>query len=226
MIKSINLNNIKEVTELFIECFNNPPWNDKWDYLTASRRLTDIANTPGYFGMSYYQEEKLVGIIMGRSEQYYDEDFQKELNRIIEEDQDLILNKNKTRLQGHFYRQEVTGLVVNEKVNLRRRYIKQIRMWIYYWEKYGFEKAEEIFKRDYLADKGYVKKGIPNFINVLDGKLEYCKMVKGVNDNTYQKLKMRFDKLNKQPNDVERILDIWDKEGIEKAIEIYGNIIL
>ena len=45
MIKSINLNNIKEVTELFIECFNNPPWNDKWDYLTASRRLTDIANT-------------------------------------------------------------------------------------------------------------------------------------------------------------------------------------
>ncbi|WP_340111002.1 reverse transcriptase family protein [Maribellus mangrovi] len=156
---------------------------------------------------------------------FNDEDFQKELNRIIEEDQNLILNKNKTRLQGHFYRQEVTGLVVNEKVNLRRRYIKQIRMWIYYWEKYGFEKAEEIFKRDYLADKGYVKKGIPNFINVLDGKLEYCKMVKGMNDSTYQKLKKRFDKLQSQSNEVKSILDLWDKEGIEKAIETYGNLI-
>lgn len=72
MIKEISLNDIKEITELFIDSFNNPPWNDKWTYDTASRRLIDIINTPGYFGMSYYHNDILSGIIMGRAEQYYD----------------------------------------------------------------------------------------------------------------------------------------------------------
>lgn len=72
MIKSINLQNVKEVSELFIDCFNNSPWNDNWNYETASKRITDIMNTPGYFGMAYYKEENIIGIIMGRLEQYYD----------------------------------------------------------------------------------------------------------------------------------------------------------
>ncbi|APF24766.1 GNAT family N-acetyltransferase [Clostridium butyricum] len=112
MIKSINLNNIKEVTELFIECFNNPPWNDKWDYLTASRRLTDIVNTPGYFGMSYYQEEKLVGIIMGRSEQYYDGEHFQILEFCISTD-----------VQGKGYGRKLLNEFINE---LRNRNITNI----------------------------------------------------------------------------------------------------
>lgn len=68
-----------------------------------------------------------------------------------------MINTEKTRLQKSCYRQEATGLIVNDKVNVRRRYVKQIRMWLYYWEKYGYEKAEQIFKRDYIADKGHVK---------------------------------------------------------------------
>ena len=66
---------------------------------------------------------------------YTDEAFNKELKRIIEEDQKLVINPKKTRLQKAGYRQEATGLIVNEKVNVRRRYVKQIRMWLYYWEK-------------------------------------------------------------------------------------------
>ena len=72
MIKEISVKDIKEISELFIDSFNNSPWNDEWTYETASRRLIDIIKTPGYIGMAYYEEDMIVGIIMGRTEQYYD----------------------------------------------------------------------------------------------------------------------------------------------------------
>lgn len=88
------------------------------------------------------------------------EEFLNELHRIIE-DQKLVINPVKTRTQMTGFRQEVTGLSVNTKVNVNSRYIKQLRMWLYYWEKYGYSHAEVIFKRDYKVDKGHVKKGSP-----------------------------------------------------------------
>lgn len=75
MIREINLSNIREITELYMDAFNNPPWNDKWTYKTASSRLMDIINTPGYIGISYYIDGVPQGMIMGRCEQYYDGKF-------------------------------------------------------------------------------------------------------------------------------------------------------
>lgn len=128
-----------------------------------------------------------------------------ELERLLQEE-GLKINPQKTRLQKSGFRQETTGLVVNEKVNVLRRYVKQIRMWLYYWEKYGYEKAEQIFIKDYFSDKGHVKKGKPNLANVIKGKLEFLKMVKGREDDTYIRLKERFDKLviNHTPNKTEK----------------------
>lgn len=154
---------------------------------------------------------------------YKDEKFNKELNRIIEDDQKLIVNPKKTRLQKTGYRQEVTGLVVNDKVNVRRRYVKQIRMWLFYWEKYGYGKAEQIFKRDYLTDKGHVKKNNASLVNVLDGKLEFLKMVKGIEDGTYKGLKERFDVLIGYEDPINKLLYVWESDGIEEAMEVYYN---
>jgi RNA-directed DNA polymerase len=152
---------------------------------------------------------------------YHDEAFNKELKRIIEDDQQLIINPKKTRLQKAGYQQEATGLIVNDKVNVHKRYIKQIRMWLYYWEKYGHEKAEQIFKRDYMSDKGHVKSIHARLINVLDGKLEFLKMVKGAEDGTYQGLKGRFDKLVGVTDPINKVLDIWEKEGVDEAMKRY-----
>lgn len=152
---------------------------------------------------------------------YTDEAFNKELKRIIEEDQRLIINPKKTRLQKAGYRQEATGLIVNDKVNVRRRYVKQIRMWLYYWEKYGYEKAEQIFKRDYIADKSHVKKVNAHLVNVLDGKLEFLKMVKGVEDATYKGLNKRFDELIGYEDPINRVLNVWETDGIDQAMNIY-----
>ena len=146
-------------------------------------------------------------------------EFLNELQRIIE-DQKFEVNPRKTRLLKNGNKQEVTGLLVNSKVNVNSRYIKQLRMWLYYWEKYGYAKAEQIFKKDYVLDKGHIKKGSPNFSNVLQGKLDYLKMVKGSKDTTYKKLKDRFDKLNEDIQ-INELLNIWENEGINQAITTY-----
>jgi RNA-directed DNA polymerase len=150
------------------------------------------------------------------------EEFLDELNRIIN-DQKLEINPSKTRLQQTGYCQEVTGLIVNQKVNVNSRYIKQLRNWLYLWERYGYAKAEQKFKQDYALDKGHVKKGNPSFANVLLGKLEYLKMVKGCQDGTYFKLNERFLKLLQKDSDLEEILKVWENEGIGEAMDLFNS---
>jgi RNA-directed DNA polymerase len=181
------------------------------------RRLTGLANR---FGATYTRYADDITFSSPHNI-YTDEAFNKELKRIIEEDQNLVINPKKTRLQKAGYRQEATGLIVNDKVNVRRRYVKQIRMWLYYWEKYGYEKAEQIFKRDYIADKGHVKNINAHLVNVLDGKLEFFKMVKGAEDGTYKGLKERFDILVGFTDPINQILNAWQTEGIDQAMSIY-----
>jgi hypothetical protein len=151
------------------------------------------------------------------------EDFQKELKRLIEDDQSLRINSKKTRLQKTGFRKEVTGLTVNEKVNVQKRYVKQIRMWIYYWEKYGYLRAQQLFSVDYIKDKGNIFIGQPNLVNVLSGKLDFLKMVKGESDSTYQKLIKRFITLSSNQSKNHKAIEIWEKSGIEKAMMFYYN---
>lgn len=110
-----------------------------------------------------------------------------ELHRIIKE-QGFEIKATKTRLQRNLYRQEVTGLIVNQKVNVDKRYASRIRWWLFLWQKYGYDAAYSRFIKEYQADRGHVKKQLPNMANVISGKLEYLKMVKGNNDKQYQRL--------------------------------------
>ena len=143
--------------------------------------------------------------------------FLKELHRIIAE-QNFHIKESKTRLQKDGYRKEVTGLLVNEKVNVQKRYIKQLRMWIYFWEKFGYERANSFFLKQYMVDKGNIISSKPEMINIISGKINYLKMVKGENNDLYLKIKERFDMLNVKTNTLSLILDIWEEEGIETAM--------
>ena len=149
-----------------------------------------------------------------------DGEFLKQLHRIIEQ-QGFIIKQSKTRLQKQGYRQVVTGLLVNENVNVQKRYIKQLRMWLYYWEQYGYEKADSFFLPHNNADKGDITKGKPNMANVIKGKLDYLKMVKGGENETYVKLKNRYDLVILVTDPISSILDIWEAEGIGKAMDKY-----
>ncbi|RBI91756.1 RNA-directed DNA polymerase [Elizabethkingia miricola] len=181
------------------------------------RRLNGLANR---FGATYTRYADDITFSSPHNI-YNNEDFNKELKRIIEEDQKLVINPKKTRLQKAGFRQEVTGLIVNDKVNVQRRYVKQIRMWLYLWEKWGYEIAQQKFLNDYIVDKGHVKNINAHLVDVLDGKLEFLKMVKGIEDGTYMGLKQRFDRLVGVTDPINQLLDIWEKAGIESAMNNY-----
>jgi hypothetical protein len=146
-------------------------------------------------------------------------EFLKELHRIIAE-QNFHVKESKTRLQKEGHKQEVTGLLVNQNVNVQKRYIKQLRMWLYYWERYGYLRASNVFEKQYNADKGHIKQK-PDLRNVIAGKLDFLKMVKGVDNELYLKLKSRFEKISAQQTFISKVLTVWENEGIENAIELY-----
>ena len=138
---------------------------DKLDFL-----LSGVAKR---FGLRYtrYADD----ITFSSMHNVYQEDsaFRKELERIITE-QGFTINPKKTRLNIVGARQEVTGLTVNNKVNVSRRFIKDLRGLLYIWEKYGYAASRP---------------------RVVEGKIAFLKMVKGASDPTYLKLQERYNKL-------------------------------
>lgn len=120
--------------------------------------------------------------------------FIREVQTIISE-QGFTINETKTRLQKKNRRQEVTGLTVNSKPNVAHLYIHDLRCILHIWEKFGYEDAYTKFYPKYKAEKGHVKKGEPIMENVIEGKLNYLRMVKGEDDPVYVKLLDRYSSL-------------------------------
>ena len=120
--------------------------------------------------------------------------FMSELSRIITR-QGFAINESKTRLQRKGARQEVTGIIVSDKLNVTQKYVRDIRNILYIWDRYGYNTAYSKFFPKYKEEKGHIKKGNPDLINVIDGKLMYLKMVKGEEDSVYKRLHTKFCKL-------------------------------
>lgn len=155
------------------------------------RRLAGVAKR---FGLNYTRCAD--DITFSSMHNVYQENgvFRKEVWRIIEE-QRFIVNDKKTRLQKKGSRHEVTGIIVSDKINVTRDYVRDIRNILYMWEKYGYGVAFAKFFPKYKAEKGHLKKGNPDLINVIDGKLQYLKMIKGQEDSVWQRLYSRFQAL-------------------------------
>lgn len=167
---------------------------------TLDRRLAGLAKR---FGLHYtrYADD----ITFSSMHYVYSEngEFRKELVRIIKS-QNFTINETKTRLQKHGSRQEVTGIIVSDKLNVTRKYVREIRSLLYIWEKYGYTAALSRFYPKYKAEKGHIKKGNPDLTNVLEGKLLYLKMVKSDADSVYSKLYTKFQELVARDSESER----------------------
>ena len=110
------------------------------------------------------------------------------------------LNEEKTHLQRRGRRQEVTGLMVTEKVNVSRRYVREIRSLLYIWERYGYEDACQAAWKSYKLQHGMTK-GHQHCVPlnaVLRGKLNYMKMVRGADDPLYQRFVSRYTSLQQR----------------------------
>ncbi|WP_026478498.1 GNAT family N-acetyltransferase [Alkaliphilus transvaalensis] len=63
---------IPELAELYVEAFNAEPWKDQWTVERASKRLLQMLNCEGFYGLVASEDDKLIGMILGNHEYFYD----------------------------------------------------------------------------------------------------------------------------------------------------------
>ena len=91
------------------------------------------------------------------------------VTQIIQEEH-FCVNEDKIRYAYYYQRQEVTGLIVNEKVSIPKKYLKELYKEIYFCRKFGvtshLEKINnhKSFFKDYIYGKAY-------FVKMVDGEL-------------------------------------------------------
>jgi RNA-directed DNA polymerase len=109
---------------------------------------------------------------------------------------DFVVNHAKTKLVDSSQRQRVTGLVVNERVNVSREYVRSLRSLLYVWERYGKKSAIASYRRHAPPTNHPPDKPYPSFEQVIRGRLQHVGFVKGKRDPTYVKLADRFSRLD------------------------------
>jgi RNA-directed DNA polymerase len=116
-----------------------------------------------------------------------------EILRIIAK-HNFAVQPAKTRVRTRHQRQEVTGLVVNTKLNVPRTYVRRIRAILNDVRKVGYSAAEAKFR---TLDGSRMCRAAPQpSLNAhLRGKLEYLRMVRGDGDTVYTEYALRARKL-------------------------------
>ncbi|MCA1443252.1 trypsin-like peptidase domain-containing protein [Ensifer sp. IC4062] len=104
------------------------------------------------------------------------------------------VNHAKTRLLPRAFAQEVTGLIVNKKVNVPRGFVRQVRSMLHDWETNGYAAAEANHFSKFRPNRGRLDEA-KNFQWVVRGKLEFIRSVKGSTDQTFQTLAMKYNRL-------------------------------
>ncbi|AMP97879.1 hypothetical protein AY601_0940 [Pedobacter cryoconitis] len=102
------------------------------------------------------------------------------------------INYNKVRFALKTNRQEVTGLIVNKFINIKRDYLRQVKSMLNAWEKYGlYLAAFEHFSK--FNPKTYMPGDIElAYTKELAGKINYIGIVRGRDDGIYEKLYTRI----------------------------------
>lgn len=96
------------------------------------------------------------------------------------------VNPEKVRLQRYDTRQIVTGLVVNEFPNVRRKRVRRARAMLRAWRVHGYDAAEAEFRLRY--DSKSRPFGEASFRSVVKGHIDFIGMVRGNTDPIYEDL--------------------------------------
>ncbi|HLP88880.1 MAG TPA: reverse transcriptase domain-containing protein [Nostocaceae cyanobacterium] len=118
------------------------------------------------------------------------------------------INFNKVRIQRENQRQEVTGLTVNNQLNVSRKYIRQVRAMLHDWHKNGYIQA-------YINDSAIryqQNKKAAQFASALRGKIEFIGQVRQKNDFIYKKLLNFYETLIERENIRRRSLKFDDQD--------------
>ncbi|KAK42462.1 RNA-directed DNA polymerase [Caballeronia jiangsuensis] len=117
--------------------------------------------------------------------------------RAIIEKQGFSVNDIKTRIFDRSGRQQVTGITVNEKLNVSREYIRGLRSVLHVWSKHGEPHAAAwFFSNEYHRNRPGWRPDPPDFREVIRGKLGFVRSVKGAEDTTYLTLARKLSLLD------------------------------
>lgn len=147
----------------------------------------DIKNLCDLYDVSYSRYADDITFSSNRNI-FYD-DFKKSVYQILMK-YGYKTNHHKTRLIRKGNRHKITGIIANEKINVPREYIKDLRNVLYIWDSYGIRNAEYAFKKKYKVYRSHI-----NLIDYLKGKLTYLQSIKGKNDSNYIKLMNKYSEL-------------------------------
>ncbi len=108
----------------------------------------------------------------------------------------FVVNAAKTRFAKRNNRQEVTGLIVNQGVNVPRKFVRQVRAMLHAWEKFGIEDAakEHFCRYNYK----HSKPDFPSilFKNILIGRINFIGQIKGRENRIFLDLCKRLKELD------------------------------
>lgn len=107
------------------------------------------------------------------------------LEKIIN-DATFSVNGEKTHLVRRWQRQRVTGFVINDRLNVPREYVREIRTLLYIWKRYGLIDAEASFAR--AAEPVNRPVGRIDFRTSIRSRIQYVGDTKGWADPVYQQL--------------------------------------
>lgn len=88
------------------------------------------------------------------------------IQKIIREE-GFTVNDKKTRVQSRYYRQEVTGIIVNHNMRVDKKYKQYLRQQIYYCSKYGVDSHLKRIHCDFSGYKDHLY-GIAYFIKMVE----------------------------------------------------------
>jgi RNA-directed DNA polymerase len=99
-------------------------------------------------------------------------------------------NPKKIRINSRYSKQTVTGILVNEKLNVDRRYIRKIRAILHDIKVNGIELATHKHYKQKVTDALVLK-----FQKSINSKINFIGDVRGKSDAVYNKLKQELDTL-------------------------------
>lgn len=71
-LEKLEESNLKECSNIYIDTFNEEPWNDNWNEETAYKRLKEIFKTPGFLGLVAIEEDEIIGAVLGNLETWFE----------------------------------------------------------------------------------------------------------------------------------------------------------
>jgi RNA-directed DNA polymerase len=149
--------------------------------------------------------------------------FHQHLNEILQTE-GYQQNKLKQRLQTPETRQEVTGIVVNERPNVPREYVRQIRAMLHNWETQGYDIANATLRKHYATSKTHnrQKEKAPKLERVLAGKIAYLGMIRGKEDAQYLIFidKLKFLTSKKETSLLSTLLSTLKEDGFAAAAKL------